>query len=32
MQEAAGFFRTVLEIDPKDKLALEMLSQTESKN
>jgi len=32
MQEAAGFFRTVLEIDPKDKLALEMLSQTESKS
>ena len=27
--EAEGFFRTVLEIDPKDRLALEMLAQIE---
>lgn len=30
-EEAAGFFRTVLEIDPRDRLAREMLSGTETK-
>jgi len=30
--EAEGFFRTVLEIDPKDRLALEMLAQIEGEN
>ena len=30
--EAEGFFRTVLEFDPKDRLALEMLAQIEGES